>query len=128
VLPGFSHREIALMALLAQHHRRGSPDVTPFKGLLTHQDTERAEKLSALLRLAKYLDRSRTQAVHSLTCRVLPQAVQLNCQTHGDASTEVWSTQRHADLFKQAFKRDVVIQTRPIKAERAAARHTPIGG
>jgi exopolyphosphatase/guanosine-5'-triphosphate,3'-diphosphate pyrophosphatase len=126
-LPGFTHREIALMALLAQHHRRGSPDVSPFEGLLTHQDEDRAEKLSALLRLAEYLDRSRTQVIHSLTCRVLPQTVQITCHTRGDASAEVWSTERHADLFKQAFKRNVIIQTQPIKATRAAARSATIG-
>ena len=93
--------------------------------MLTRQDEDCAEKLSALLRLAEYLDRSRTQVIHSLTCRVQPQVVQLICHTHGDASTEVWSTQRHADLFKHAFKRDVIIQTRPLKSARAAAH--PIG-
>ncbi len=119
-LPGFTHREIALMALLARHHRRDSPDVAPFKGLLTPEDEDRVEKLSALLRLAEYLDRSRTQVIHSLTCRVQPRAVQLICHTHGDASTEVWSTPSHADLFQEVFKREVIIQTRPIKAARAA--------
>jgi exopolyphosphatase/guanosine-5'-triphosphate,3'-diphosphate pyrophosphatase len=121
-LPGFTHREIALMALLAQHHRRGKPDITPFKGLLTRDDEERAAKLSALLRLAEYLDRSRTQIVQDIKCRVSGEAVALTCHARGDASTEVWATQRNAELFKQAFKRNLIIQVQPIKTTKTAAR------
>ncbi|MBI5567198.1 MAG: hypothetical protein HY870_20030 [Chloroflexi bacterium] len=121
-LPGFSHREIALMALLAQHHRRGTPDIAPFKGLLTREDEERAARLSALLRLAEYLDRSRTQIVQELKCRVSTETVTLICHARGDASTEQWATQRNADLFKQAFRRDLSVQMQPIKATKTAAR------
>lgn len=121
-LPGFTHREIAMMALLAQHHRRGKPDAAPFKGLLTRDDEERVVKLSALLRLAEYLDRSRTQIVPDIKCRVSAEAVALTCHARGDASTEVWATQRNADLFRLAFKRDLIIQVQPIKATKTAAR------
>ena len=124
-LPGFSHREIALMALLAHYHRRGKPDVTPFKGVLTRDDEERAAKLGALLRLAEYLDRGRTQVVRSIRCRIQEASVQIMCQVRGDATTEVWATERNADLFKQAFKREVIVQTQPLKAAEASAQ--PIG-
>jgi exopolyphosphatase/guanosine-5'-triphosphate,3'-diphosphate pyrophosphatase len=124
-LPGFTHREIALMALLAHYHRRGKPDVTPFKGVLTRDDEDRAAKLGALLRLAEYLDRSRTQVVRSIRCRIQDSAVQIMCQVRGDATTEVWATERNADLFKQVFKREVKVVTQPLKAAEAAAQ--PIG-
>jgi exopolyphosphatase/guanosine-5'-triphosphate,3'-diphosphate pyrophosphatase len=124
-LPGFTHREIALMALLAHYHRRGKPDVTPFKGVLTRDDEACAAKLGALLRLAEYLDRSRTQVVQSIRCRIQDSSVQLLCQVRGDATTEVWATQRNADLFKQVFKREVSIQAHPLKAASAASQ--PIG-
>jgi exopolyphosphatase/guanosine-5'-triphosphate,3'-diphosphate pyrophosphatase len=124
-LPGFTHREIALMALLAHYHRRGKPDVTPFKGVLTRDDEDRAAKLGALLRLAEYLDRSRTQVVRSIRCRIQESAVQIMCQVRGDATTEVWATERNADLFKQVFKREVKVVPQPLKAAEAAAQ--PIG-
>ena len=110
-LPGFTHREIALMALLTEHHRRGTPDIAPFRGLLAQADEDCARKLSALLRLAEYLERSRTQVVQSIKCRLQAKAVQLTCLVRGDASTEVWSTQRNAEPFRQTFKRDLVIRT-----------------
>jgi exopolyphosphatase/guanosine-5'-triphosphate,3'-diphosphate pyrophosphatase len=124
-LPGFTHREIALMALLAHYHRRGKPDVTPFKGVLTRDDEERAAKLGALLRLAEYLDRSRTQAVRSIRCRIQESSVQIMCQVQGDATTEVWATERNADLFKQVFKREVKVVTQPLKSVEAVPQ--PIG-
>ncbi|HTP11861.1 MAG TPA: Ppx/GppA phosphatase family protein [Anaerolineae bacterium] len=118
-LPGFTHREIALMALLAYYHRRGRPDVTPFKGVLTRDDEERAAKLGALLRLAEYLDRSRTQVVRSIRCRIQESVVQLVCEVRGDATTEVWATERNADLFQHVFKREVEVVTQPLKAIKA---------
>jgi exopolyphosphatase/guanosine-5'-triphosphate,3'-diphosphate pyrophosphatase len=124
-LPGFTHREIAFMALLAQYHRRGKPDVTPFQGLLTRDDEDRAAKLGALLRLAEYLDRSRTQVVRSIRCRIQGSTTHLLCHVRGDAVTEVWATERNADLFKQAFKREVIVQTQPLKTAEDAA--PPIG-
>jgi exopolyphosphatase/guanosine-5'-triphosphate,3'-diphosphate pyrophosphatase len=65
-LPDFTRREIALMALLTLYHWRGKLDVRPFKGVLTRDDEDRAVKLGALLRLAEYLDRSRTEVVYNI--------------------------------------------------------------
>lgn len=117
-LPGFSHREIALMSQLALYHRRGMPKAHPFAGLLTREDDERIERLSALLRLAEYLERSRTQVVQSVKCRVQNRTVQLTCRVRGDASTELWATERNADLFRQAFKRDLTIRTQVVDGRR----------
>ena len=96
--------------------------IQAYQAIVARYDEDRKVAGTALLRLAEYLDRSRTQVIHHLTCRVQPRAVELICHTRGDASTEVWSTQSHTDLFKQAFKRDVIIQTRPIKSARVTAR------
>jgi exopolyphosphatase/guanosine-5'-triphosphate,3'-diphosphate pyrophosphatase len=110
-LPGFTHREIALMSLLTRYHRSGTPNIQDFRGLLTKADEVRARKLSALLRLAEYLERSRTQVVQSITCRLRSQAVYLTCHVRGDASTEVWAADQNAGLFKQTFKRDLIIRS-----------------
>jgi hypothetical protein len=48
--------------------------------------------------------------------------VTLTCHVRGDASTEEWATQRNADLFRQAFKRDLIIQAQPIRPVKTAAR------
>jgi len=93
--------------------------------VLTRDDEERAAKLGALLRLAEYLDRSRTQVVRSIRCRMQESVVQLVCQVQGDAPTEVWATERHADLFKQVFKHEVKVMAQPLKTVEAVTQ--PIG-
>lgn len=109
-LPGFSHREIALMASLTRFHREGNPSISSFRGLLTQADEVRVRKLSALLRLAEYLERGRTQVIQSITCRVRGQTVYFTVHTRGDASTEIWTTNQNAALFKQVFKHDLIIR------------------
>jgi exopolyphosphatase/guanosine-5'-triphosphate,3'-diphosphate pyrophosphatase len=113
-LPGFSHCEIAMMALLAKYHRRGMPNVGSFRGWLTQADEDRVRKLSAILRLAEYLERGRTQVIQSVTCRVRGKVVSLIAHTRGDASMEMWAANQNADLFKQVFRHDLVIRLEPL--------------
>jgi exopolyphosphatase / guanosine-5'-triphosphate,3'-diphosphate pyrophosphatase len=125
-LPGFTHREIVMMALLAKYHRHGTPSVDDFRGLLTQADEDRVRKLSALLRLAEYLERGRTQVVQSITCRTRGKVVNLIGHTRGDASMEMWAVDQNADLFKQTFKHDLVIRLEPQTDRDLAARSAPI--
>lgn len=111
-LPGFHHREVALMSQLVLYHRRGMPKTQPFPGLLTREDDERIRKLGALLRLAEYLERSRTQTIQAIRCRIQPRAVILECLARGDASAEMWATERKSDLFQEAFRRALILRTR----------------
>ncbi|HZY45198.1 MAG TPA: exopolyphosphatase [Anaerolineae bacterium] len=113
-LPGFSHREVAMMALLAKYHRHGLPTVDTFHGLLTQADVDRVRKLSALLRLAEYLERGRTQVIQSITCRVRGKVVNLIAHTRGDATMEMWAANQNTDLFKQVFRHDLVIRLEPL--------------
>ena len=121
-LPGFRHREVALMSQLVLYHRRGMPKAQPFPGLLTHDDDERIRKLGALLRLAEYLERSRTQVVHTIRCRIQPRSVTLECLVRGDASTELWATERKSDLFQDAFKKSLILRMRQAPVPRSSIR------
>jgi exopolyphosphatase/guanosine-5'-triphosphate,3'-diphosphate pyrophosphatase len=122
-LPGFRHREVALMSQLVLYHRRGTPRPHPFPGLLTREDDERIRKLGALLRLAEYLERSRTQVIRAIRCRIQPKAVLLDCRVEGDATTELWATERKSDLFREAFRRSLTLTIRP--APRTTPRPAP---
>ena len=125
-LPGFCHRDIALMSQLTLYHRRGIPKLMPFPGLLRREDDDRIARLSALLRLAEYLERSRTQVVQEIRCQIQSRAVAVECVVRGDASTELWATERKADLFQQAFNRRILFRTRrvlgPVLPSRAVSK------
>jgi len=79
--------------------------VGPYRKVLEASDAERVRRLAVLLRLAEYLDRSRTQAVTRLRIQAGDKRVRLWVKARGRAEgrVEVWEAQRNASLFEQAF-------------------------
>lgn len=108
-MPGYTHREIALIALLARSHRKGAVDVSAFSGVLADDDEARVARLAALLRIAEYLERSKSQVVSSVRCAI-DDGVKIVCETVGDATVEIWDANRRASLFRKAYGLDVVIE------------------
>jgi exopolyphosphatase/guanosine-5'-triphosphate,3'-diphosphate pyrophosphatase len=105
-LPGYSHRETVLIALLCLYHRKGMPAAAQLSILTEPGDLQRVQKLASLLRLAEYLDRSRTQVVSQLRLRYhSPHKMRLTARVRpgADAQVEIWEAQRNADLFEMAF-------------------------
>ena len=108
-LPGFSHREQAIIALLVRYHRKGSPDDEGLGDVLEDDDMERVDKLAGILRLAEYLERSKAQRVTEVVCHVSDNYVQINAQATQDISVELRETNLRKDLFAEAFDVEVEI-------------------
>ncbi len=66
-LPGFSQRELALIAQTVRYHRKGTPELGELAPLCHPRDGRLLTAMSALLRLAEHLDRGRDGAVTSAT-------------------------------------------------------------
>jgi exopolyphosphatase/guanosine-5'-triphosphate,3'-diphosphate pyrophosphatase len=111
-VPGYTHREIVLIALLCLYHRKGEPDVKGYQDVLEAGDAARVRRLSSLLRLAEYLDRSRAQSVAALRVQASGGRVRLRVRAHKGAQTrvEVWEAQRNADLFESAFRCKLLVE------------------
>ena len=62
-LPGWTQREIALIAQMARYHRKGSPGLDDLGELGVKGDRDLVARCSAILRLAEHLERSRDQLV-----------------------------------------------------------------
>ncbi len=110
-LPGFTQREIALIAQVVRSHRRSAPDLDPFTSILGKGDRERVRALSALLRLADDLERSHAQVVCAVRCRVRDDVVAIRLGTRGDAVLESWAAAQDAALFASVFGRPLRITT-----------------
>lgn len=108
-LLGFSHRELLILALLVRNHRKGFAELSGFSQVLQPGDEERIARLSALLRIAEYLERSKSQVVQRV--KIDPGAAELRIvvEAAGDVSVEVWEANRRSGLFKKAFGREVEI-------------------
>jgi exopolyphosphatase/guanosine-5'-triphosphate,3'-diphosphate pyrophosphatase len=108
-LPGFTQREAALIALLVRWHRHGTPGLEPFERMLGEGAFERVQKLSAILRLAEDLERSRAQVVQDVRCHLRSQTLEVEALTRGAASAELWAANRDSELFESVYQRALLV-------------------
>jgi len=110
-LPGYTQRELALIALMARYHRKGNPDPNGLAALLEPGDVERLRRSAALLRLAEFLERGRDGAVRSASLVPNGKGIHLELSVVGDAALARWGAERQADAFAAAFGRDLLIDS-----------------
>ncbi len=110
-LLGFSHRETVLIAALVRNHRKGFADASAYASLLQPDDELRIARLSALLRIAEYLERGKSQVVRAVRVE-LGELVRIIVESEGDASLEIWDATRRAGLFRKAYACELEIVLR----------------
>lgn len=104
-LPGFSPREVALIAQMARYHRKGEPSLGDLAPLTVGGDEERLARGAAILRVAEQLERGRDQLVREVRVETEGDDVILELVAEGDASLARWSAERQGDVFAAAFGR-----------------------
>ncbi|MFN8373092.1 MAG: Ppx/GppA phosphatase family protein [Anaerolineae bacterium] len=102
-LPGYTHREIALIALMTRYHRKGTPTPDELAGVLQAGDDKHLAQLSALLRLAEFLDRARDGVVQDVHLTLGGTWAQMELRVTGDDKVALWSAMQHRGLFEEAF-------------------------
>jgi exopolyphosphatase/guanosine-5'-triphosphate,3'-diphosphate pyrophosphatase len=107
-LRGFEPSEIAFLAALVRHHRRGEPKPSESRyAALDEADRTRLRKLVALLRVADGLDRGRRGVVEELSATAGTDLVVLRIVATGDAELELWGARRRRELFEKVFGREL---------------------
>ncbi len=106
-LPGFDPREQALIALMVRWHRKGTPSAGPLAPLLGTGDEARLRDLTAMLRTAEQLERSKAGRVSGLRCHLGPSVAQVEVVADGDARLELQAAAGRADLLAEALGRPV---------------------
>jgi exopolyphosphatase/guanosine-5'-triphosphate,3'-diphosphate pyrophosphatase len=105
-LPGYSPRELELIALIARWHRKGTPDAAELGALRRPGDDQRLLVLCAIIRLAEQLERSRDRSVAEVSLERRKRGVVLHARTNGsgeDAGVALWSAQRNTGLLAEAI-------------------------
>jgi exopolyphosphatase/guanosine-5'-triphosphate,3'-diphosphate pyrophosphatase len=108
-LPGFTPREVALVAQMARYHRKGDPSLGEFTPLMRDGDLPLLRRCAALLRVVEQLERSREQSVSDVRVQSRDGRVQLKLIGEGDLSVARWGARRQADVFEQAFSRELEV-------------------
>ena len=110
-LRGFEPEEIAIIALLTRYHRRAVLQ-KDHEGVADLDKYQRrvVTILSAFLRLAETLDRSRHGVVRGLELRERLGEIRIKVQAVGDAELELWAAHRQARALEEALGRRVRIE------------------
>ena len=115
-LRGFEPDEIAIIALLTRYHRRAVPQKDHEGVADLDKDQRRVVTiLSAFLRLAETLDRSRHGVVRGLEVRERLGEIRINVQAVGDAELELWAAHRQTGALEEALERRVRIEKVPYR-------------
>lgn len=110
-LPGFSPREVDLVALIARYHRKGTPDAAELGALQRPGDSERLRLLAAIVRLAEQLERSRDQTVASVRVQAVDGQVTLEAVARdgADPAVAIWAARRGSTLLADTLGAPVAI-------------------
>ncbi len=108
-LPGFSPKEVAIIAQAARYHRKGMPEPGELAPLFEEGDRERLDRCATLLRLAEDLERSRDQLVRDASLAAPNGTVRMTLQADGETAVPRWAAARERELFERAFGRDLDI-------------------
>jgi exopolyphosphatase / guanosine-5'-triphosphate,3'-diphosphate pyrophosphatase len=112
-LPGYSSREIALIAQMVRYHRKGKPSMGDLASLAREGDEDLLARCSAVLRLAEQFERARDQAVQGTRVAVHDGVVDVTLEANEDVSIARWAAQRQSDVFRRAFGRDLRVSAVP---------------
>lgn len=102
-LPGYTHREQAMIALMVGLHRKGKVKTHGMDDLLGEGDEERIGKLSGILRLPEYLERTKAQRVESVTCHLGSDYLQVEVHAPQGARVEVAAANDRSGLLARSF-------------------------
>ncbi len=108
-LPGYSPREVAIVAQAARYHRKGMPEPGPLAALFGEGDAARLDRCAVLLRLAEDLERSRDQLVRDTVLSARDGEVRLQLVAEGGAAVPRWAAARECELFARAFHRELSV-------------------
>ena len=115
-LRGFEPEEIHMIALLTRYHRRASPKHEHI-GMteLDKKARQTVEVLSAFLRLAETLDRSRHGVIRGIEVRERLNVINIKVQAVGDAELEVWAAHKQSSALEDALERKIRIEKVPYR-------------
>src|SRR5215213_4096442 len=109
-LPGYTQREIGLIAQIARYHRKGTPGLDDIAPLAAKGDDGLVARCATLLRLAEQLERSRDQLVRGVHLAVEDAAAELRLEGSGDVALARWSAQRQDELFEKTFAKRLAVR------------------
>jgi exopolyphosphatase/guanosine-5'-triphosphate,3'-diphosphate pyrophosphatase len=122
-LPGFSAREVELIANVARYHRRAAPKKSHANFDRLSKDERRlVRRLSGILRIADGMDRTHGGVIKTVRARTDRKRVRISVTASRNPSIELDDARRKGALFEKAFKRSLVFSMPQARGRSAAVR------
>jgi exopolyphosphatase/guanosine-5'-triphosphate,3'-diphosphate pyrophosphatase len=123
-LRGFEPDEIEVIALVTRYHRRASPNRAHSAYRSLPGPLRRTVRLlSAFLRVAESLDRSRNGVVQRVELRERKGGLRLGVYAADDSELEVWAAHRQLPALAEALERSITVGAHRVgDADRPARR------
>src|SRR5688572_17309163 len=121
-LRGFEPEEIDVIALVARYHRRGTPQRRQDGYAELSGSLRRTVRiLSAFLRIAESLDRSRNGVVKSVAVRTRGRSLTLHVAAIGDSELEIWAASRQLEVLAGELDRTMQLTAHHLQEGDVAA-------
>lgn len=112
---GISKRELLLIALVTRYHRRASPSpLHEGYGDLGREERVAVSKMAALLRIAKALEDSRSQRIHTFRCEILSDVVVIHIPGVEDLALEKIALKQQRNLFEEIYGKRVFLRSQRV--------------
>ncbi|QYK49511.1 MAG: CHAD domain-containing protein [Phycisphaeraceae bacterium] len=122
-IPGFTKRQIGIIANIARYHRRAEPSGRhgSYK-LLSRPDRRIVKALAAILRVADGLDRAHTQLISDISLRTRSGAdgsreATLVAIASERPTTDLWGAERKAALFERVYRARLRCLWEPVESQ-----------
>lgn len=107
---GLSKKDLQIIALIARYHRRSSPKPEHLEyNTLDKESRLTIIKLAALLRVADALDRSNSQRIREINCKITEGTFLITLPHIDDIALEQLSLQNKGTLFEEVYGMRVVL-------------------
>jgi exopolyphosphatase/guanosine-5'-triphosphate,3'-diphosphate pyrophosphatase len=122
-LPGFSAREVELIANVARYHRRAAPKKSHANFERLSKDERRLiRRLSGILRIADGMDRTHGGVIKAVRARTDRRKVRISVTASRNPAIELDDARRKSALFEKAFERSLVFSVPRARGTAAAVR------
>ena len=103
-LPGFTAREVRVLANVARYHRKKGPKASHETfAELDIEDQRLVRVLASVLRIGDGLDRTHSQIVRSVDVELGSDAAYFTVHAPVEPATDVYGAQRKARVFEKTF-------------------------
>ena len=108
---GIGAEDQLMIALVARYHRRAQPQQRhEGYGSLERDERVAISKLSAILRIAKALDASRSQTIGNVNCKLVGNRLVLQVENVSDPSLAQFELHQNSEFFESIFGHQVVLE------------------